>query len=58
MAKFTKYNNPNKKRKAKRKLDYTERTIAACNEMVLDKQLGYDIPAVFYQEKYKLNGGK
>lgn len=53
MAKFTKYNNPNRRRKPRRKLDYNEKMIAATKEMLIDQQLGYEIPVSYYEEKVK-----
>ena len=51
--KFTKYNNPNRKRTHK-KLDYTERMIAATKEMLIDKHVGYNISAEYYENKHDL----
>lgn len=52
--KFTKYNNPNKKRRSYRKPDYTERMIAATKEMLIDRHVGYNISAEYYENKYDL----
>lgn len=55
MARFTKYNNPNKKKRRK-KLDYTERSIMAAKEMLADSRLGYYASPEYYQEKWNLKG--
>lgn len=51
--KFTKYNNPNKK-KRKKNLSYSDRSINAIKEKMIDKKLGYEISDEYYKEKYKL----
>lgn len=50
MSKFTKFNNPSK-RKARRKKDYTERSINAVKEMLIDSKLGYSISTEYYNQK-------
>lgn len=50
MTRFTKHNNPNKKRKKK---SYNDRWIDATKEMLTDKKLGYEIPSSFYKEKVR-----
>jgi len=47
--KFTKYNNPNKK-KYKRKFNKTEADIMAGKQMVIDNNLGYKIVPKTYDE--------
>lgn len=55
MAKFTKGNNPNRRRHYRRP-DLNERMIMATKAMLIDKKLGYQIPAETYEEMYKLKG--
>lgn len=52
MARFTKYNNPNKRRVNRRK-DYNDLMVDKINDSLIDKKLGYDIPIEYYKE-----GGK
>ena len=52
MPRFSKYNNPSKKRRV-RKSDYTERSLGAVNEMLIDKRLGYSIETEFYKKSEK-----
>ena len=54
MARFTKWNNPNKKRR-KKKISYDDRLYMATKEILLDAKLGYSTPTEFYEEKYNLN---
>lgn len=55
MARFTKYRNPNKKRRYK-KLDYTERTIAAIQEAQFLTGAGYSYSADYLNKKYNIPG--
>lgn len=52
MAQFTKYNNPNKRR-YRRKPSYTDLSIMAAKEMIIDSKLGYDIDTSYYEDKVK-----
>ena len=45
--KFTKYNNPAKKRKRVNK-SYTDRCIDQLTGMLIDKKLGYEAPVSIY----------
>ena len=47
---WTKYNNPSKKRKLKRKTDRTEADILAGKQMIIDNKLGYEIIEKTYDE--------
>lgn len=47
--KFTKNNNPNRKRRSRK--TYTETQIEQTTAMFTDKKLGYKIPADTYQNK-------
>ena len=58
MAKFTKWNNPNKKKRPRKKLDRTEREILACKEMMIDRKLGYNISTEYYEQRWNLKGDK
>lgn len=53
MARFTKWNNPAKKRR-KKKISYDNRVYMATKEIILDAKLGYNMPTEFYEEKYNL----
>lgn len=57
MAKFTKSNNPNRKRVARKK-NYTERCEAAVKDMLLDQRNGYTVPLEYYEEKHNLKNNK
>ena len=46
--KFTKYNNPAKKRKRAKK-SYTDRCIDQLTGMLIDKRLGYEVPVSTYE---------
>ena len=48
--KFTKYNNPSKRRPRKR-LNKSEADIIAVKNMLIDKRLGYEVPVSVYDEK-------
>jgi len=48
--KWTKYNNPNKKRKTRRKMDRTDADIMAGKQMIDDKARGIDMPLKYYDE--------
>ena len=48
--KFSKWNNPSKKRKKVRK-NYTDRCIDVTKGMLIDKRLGYNIPIWFYNKE-------
>ena len=48
--KFTKYNNPSKKR-ARKRLNKSEADIIAVKNMLIDKRLGYEVPVTVYEEK-------
>lgn len=52
MAKFTKYNNPNKKR-VKRKKSYDQKLVEQINSYIIDKNLDYNININYYIEKVK-----
>lgn len=52
MAKFTKYNNPNRKRRPRRKPDYTERCIMAGKAMIDDQMRGTELPISAYEMAY------
>ena len=45
--KFTKYNNPAKKRRRVKK-SYTDRRIDQLTGMLIDKRLGYEVPVSVY----------
>jgi hypothetical protein len=47
MAKFTKFNNPNRKRRRK-KYDRTEADIIAAKRSLDDEARGFDLPLSFY----------
>lgn len=47
---FTKYNNPSRKRKTSRKMDRTTADIMAAKQMVIDSKLGYDPIVKTYNE--------
>lgn len=55
MARFSRYNNPSKRKKPKRKADYNDRMIMACKSMMIDEKLGYELPESYYKEAYNLN---
>lgn len=57
MAKFTKWNNPAKKRR-KKKISYDDRVTMAIREIILDCKVGYDLPTNLYEEKYNLKKGE
>lgn len=46
---FTKYNNPKRKRR-RRKKDYTEKMIDTTKGMLIDKALGYNVPIETYKQ--------
>ncbi len=47
---WTKYNNPNRKRKPRRKMDRTDADIMAGKQMIIDSKLGYKIVEKTYDE--------
>ena len=47
---WTKYNNPNRKRKPRRKMDRTDADIIAGKQMIMDSKLGYKIVEKTYDE--------
>lgn len=47
---WTKYNNPSKKRKPRRKLDRTDADILAGKQMLEDKANGIEMPLKYYDE--------
>lgn len=47
--KFSKYNNPSKKRNHKR-MSRTDADITATKAMIIDKWNGYDLPLTYYDE--------
>ena len=47
---WTKGNNPSKRRRKPRKLDYTEASILAGKQMIIDSELGYKVDVKFYEE--------
>lgn len=47
---WTKYNNPNKKRKPRRKMDKTDADILAGKQMIIDSKLGYKTVEKTYEE--------
>lgn len=47
--KFTKYNNPNK-RKTKRKMNRLDADIIACNQMMEDLKNGIEMPLKHYDK--------
>lgn len=55
MARFTKWNNPRKKRR--KKYTYDDRVAMAAQAATIDKKLGYEISPEFYNEKI-IKGGK
>lgn len=52
---FTHYNNPSRKHRAKRQ-DLTERMIVACKERLDDKERGRERDESYYTDKYQLDG--
>lgn len=55
--KFTKYNNPNKRRPRKR-LSKTDADIIATKNMLDDRSKGIDCPIEFYEEQSNKIQGK
>lgn len=53
MAKFTKGHG---KKHYRRKQNITDRITMAAKEMLMDKKMGYEIPAKYYEEKHRLQG--
>lgn len=47
---FTKYNNPNRKRKPGRKMNRTDADILAGKQMIIDSKLGYKTVEKTYDE--------
>ena len=47
---FSKYNNPNKKRKPRKKLSRTDADIVASKAMIDDMRLGYNLGLQYYDE--------
>lgn len=54
---FSKYNNPNKRR-ARKRLDKTEADILATKNMLDDRMNGIDCPIEFYEWQSKKMQGK
>ena len=52
MTKFTKSNNPNRKKVTRKK--YTERCETAVKDMLLDQKNGYTVPLEYYEGKHNL----
>lgn len=48
--KWTKYNNPSRKRKPRRKMDRADADIMAIKQMIIDSKLGYEIVEKTYDE--------
>ena len=51
---FTKYNNPNKRRTRKAK-SYNDRCIEAGKALLTDRKNGYELPEGYYNDTYKLD---
>ena len=47
---WTKYNNPNKKRRPRRKIDRTDADILSTKQMLDDKERGVEMPLKHYDE--------
>ena len=47
---WNKYNNPNKKRRPRRKIDRTDADILAGKQMIIDSKLGYQTVEKTYEE--------
>lgn len=47
---WTKYNNPNRKSRPKRKIDRTDADILAGKQMIIDNKLGYQTVEKTYKE--------
>ena len=47
---WTKYNNPNKKRRPRRKIDRTDADILAAKQMLDDREGGVEMPLKYYDE--------
>lgn len=47
---WSKYNNPNKKRKSTRKMDRTDADIMAAKQMIIDSNLGYKTVEKTYED--------
>ena len=58
MAKFTKYNNPNKRKHRRTTLSRTEADILAVKNMIDDRQNGVELPHSFYDEQSDRISGK
>lgn len=48
--KWNKYNNPNKKRKSKHKINKTDADILAGKQMIIDSKLGYQTVEKTYEK--------
>lgn len=57
MAKFTKYNNPNK-RKPRRRLSRTDADIIATKNMIDDRSAGIELPLSYYDDQSDRMSGK
>ena len=57
MPKFTRYNNPNKRKKRVNK-SYTDICTDVLTEMLIDQSLGYEIPVEYYVNKASRIAGK
>ena len=47
---WNKYNNPNKKRRSKRKIDKTDADILAGKQMIIDSKLGHQTVEKTYEK--------
>ena len=47
---WNKYNNPNKKRRSKRKIDRTDANILTGKQMIIDSKLGYQTVEKTYKQ--------
>ena len=47
---WNKYNNPNRKRRPRRKIDKTDADILAGKQMIIDSKLGYKTVEKTYEE--------
>lgn len=54
--KFSKYRNPNKRRRRKT-YDYTTRTIMAGKDMITDREMGICLPKEYYEDKWRIDNG-
>ena len=54
MAKFTKYNNPSKRKRTRKPLDWNDRCILAGKAMIEDRQIGIELPVEVYEDAFDL----